>query len=397
MGELWSLLNFLQPEMFDDDQIFSSFFDAKKMDVEKRETATAIVMQEQKSSILSQIHRIIGPFMLRRKKSEVDVTILPKKEVLVYCPFTARQRHQYETFIKRVKYDKWWVKQHTDENHGADTMRGYHLQYMMNLRNAVNHPYVANPPSDPTPSQDMIDCCGKMQVLFQLLHRLTSEGHKTLVFSQFTRILDIVGKSLKMKGYKYCQLDGRTKLDERQDMVEQFFTDDQTMLFLLSTRAGGLGINLTAADTCIIYDSDWNPQQDLQAQDRCHRIGQTKPVVVYRLVTANTIDQKILERASAKRKLEQMVIHKNKFKGQRAELNQGKSCIDLDELMDLLKARGTEKEVKASRGKVISDKDLEILLDRSDLLDKEKGSLKKEKVGVFRVIDAKESSEIMLT
>ena len=107
------------------------------MDVEKRETATAIVMQEQKSSILSQIHRIIGPFMLRRKKSEVDVTILPKKEVLVYCPFTARQRHQYETFIKRVKYDKWWVKQHADENHGANTMRGYHLQVMLLHRDNI--------------------------------------------------------------------------------------------------------------------------------------------------------------------------------------------------------------------------------------------------------------------
>lgn len=200
-----------------------------------------------------------------------------------------------------------------------------------------------------------------------------------------------------LRGFQYSRLDGSMSYSDRDENMTKFSQDPEVFLFLLSTRAGGLGINLTAADTVIIFDSDWNPQADLQAQDRCHRIGQTKPVVVYRLVTANTIDQKILERAAAKRKLEQMVIHKNKFKGGKAELNQSKSCIDLDELMELLKARGTEKEVKASRGKVISDKDLEVLLDRSDLLDKEKGNLKKEKVGVFRVIDAKESSKMTLT
>merc|ERR1719410_2175411 len=93
---------------------------------------------------------------------------------------------------------------------------------------------------------------------------------------------------------------------DRQANIDKFNTDPNQTVFLLSTRAGGLGINLTAADTCIIYDSDWNPQQDLQAQDRCHRIGQTKPVMIYRMVTANTIDQKIVERAAAKRKLEKM-------------------------------------------------------------------------------------------
>ena len=97
---------------------------------------------------------------------------------------------------------------------------------------------------------------------------------------------------------------------DRQANIDKFNQDPDYNIFLLSTRAGGLGINLTAADTCIIYDSDWNPQQDLQAQDRCHRIGQTKPVMIYRLVTANTIDQKIVERAAAKRKLEKMIIHK---------------------------------------------------------------------------------------
>lgn len=126
--------------------------------------------------------------------------------------------------------------------------------------------------------------------------------------------------------------------------MHSFNTDPDVFIFLVSTRAGGLGINLTAADTVIIYDSDWNPQSDLQAQDRCHRIGQTKPVVVYRLVTANTIDQKIVERAAAKRKLEKLIIHKNHFKGGQSGLNQSKNFLDPKELMELLKSRDYERK-----------------------------------------------------
>merc|ERR1712072_653400 len=107
---------------------------------------------------------------------------------------------------------------------------------------------------------------------------------------------------------------GRTKLEERQEQVERFFKEKDLEVFLLSTRAGGLGINLTAADTCIIYDSDWNPQQDLQAQDRCHRIGQTRPVVIFRLITQNTIDEAIVQRAQAKRSIEKLIVHQDKFK-----------------------------------------------------------------------------------
>ena len=106
-----------------------------------------------------------------------------------------------------------------------------------------------------------------------------------------TRMLDLLADYLDMRGMPYCSLDGRMEYLDRQKNIERFNQEPDVKVFLLSTRAGGLGINLTAADTCIIYDSDWNPQQDLQAQDRCHRIGQTKPVMVYRLVTKKTIDQ----------------------------------------------------------------------------------------------------------
>merc|ERR1719180_122175 len=182
---------------------------------------------------------------------------------------------------------------------------------------------------------------------------------------------------------------------DRQAEVERFFSDEETMLFLVSTRAGGLGINLTAADTCIIYDSDWNPQQDLQAQDRCHRIGQTKPVMIYRLVTANTIDHKIVERAAAKRKLEKMVIHKSKFKAGAENLATSLKTLSPTELLNLLDSKdhvGTVSAEALASGKVFTDKQMEQLLDRSDLAWGENPHNPANKAvnkveGVFTVID----------
>merc|ERR550534_1431077 len=245
----------------------------------------------------------------------------------------------------------------------------------MDLRHACNHPYIRGKrPDSGDPdrefSQDIIDVCGKMQVLHQMLKRLSNEGHKTLIFSQFTTVLDLIAASLDLKGYKYCQLDGRVKLEDRQIDVERFFKEPDLKVFLLSTRAAGLGINLTAADTCIIYDSDWNPQQDLQAQDRCHRIGQTKPVMIYRLVSANTIDQKIVERAAAKRKLEKMIIHKEKFKSGAASIATSLKTLSPTELLGLLDSKDHVGVVSAealASGKVSTDEQMEQLLDRSDL------------------------------
>ena len=156
--------------------------------------------------------------------------------------------------------------------------------------------------------------------------------------------------------------------EDRQVNIDNFNETDRVNLFLLSTRAGGLGINLTAADTVIIYDSDWNPQQDLQAQDRCHRIGQTKPVMVYRLVTANTVDQKIVERAAAKRKLEKLIIHSKKFKSQdKAGLTETMSAITPQELLELMNSKDHCGVVDRKDGAIFSKPDLDQLLDRSDL------------------------------
>lgn len=448
LAELWSLLNFLLPEVFDDLKSFESWFDINTLG-----EADSMVVAEREQNILSMLHQILTPFLLRRLKSDVTLEVPPKKEIIVYAPLTAKQEAFYTAVVNKT-IAKMLGQEKTEapvaltssgrpkrrsrkvvDYKETDTDTPYDLEkylervrkelepsfhpvldvqspldaqvslklqnILMLLKRCCNHPYLVEYPLDPATGEFKIDeqlvqSSGKFLILDRLLPALKRRGHKVLIFSQMTSILDILMDYCYLRGFQYSRLDGSMSYAERDENMARFSKDPEVFIFLLSTRAGGLGINLTAADTVIIFDSDWNPQADLQAQDRCHRIGQTKPVVVYRLVTANTIDQKILERASAKRKLEQMVIHKNKFKGGKAELDQNKSCIDLDELRELLKARGTEKEVKASKGNVISDKDLEILLDRSDLLAKEKDGMKKEKMGVFRVIDAKESSEITL-
>ncbi|XP_061546171.1 lymphoid-specific helicase [Phycodurus eques] len=449
LAELWSLLNFLLPEVFDDLKSFESWFD-----IDTLGEPESVVAAERERNILSMLHQILTPFLLRRLKADVTLEIPPKKEIIVYAPLTAKQEtfyaavvnktiakvlghHQTEAPVsltssgrpkrrsrKLVRYseaeddtpsglEEYLEKVQREQERSSSPVPDVHCpldaqinlkmqNILMLLKRCCNHPYLVEYPLDPATQEFKIDeqlvqCSGKFLILDRLLPALKERSHKVLLFSQMTSILDILMDYCYLRGFQYSRLDGSMSYADRDENMTKFSKDPEVFIFLLSTRAGGLGINLTAADTVIIFDSDWNPQADLQAQDRCHRIGQTKPVVVYRLVTANTIDQKILERASAKRKLEQMVIHKNKFKGGRAELNQTKSCLDLDELKELLQARRTEKEVKASRGKVISDKDLAFLLDRSDLLDKEKGTARNEKVGVFRVVETDESSEITLT
>ncbi|XP_058697720.1 lymphoid-specific helicase isoform X3 [Poecile atricapillus] len=350
LAELWSLLNFLLPDVFDDLKSFESWFDITSI----TETAEDIIAKEREQNILHMLHQILTPFLLRRLKSDVALEVPPKREVVVYAPLAKKQETFYTAIVNRT------------------------------IRKLLGNNEV---------DEDLVKNSGKFLLLDRMLPELKKRGHKVLLFSQMTMMLDILMDYCYLRNFKFSRLDGSMSYSEREENMHQFNVDPEVFLFLVSTRAGGLGINLTAADTVIIYDSDWNPQSDLQAQDRCHRIGQTKPVVVYRLVTANTIDQKIVERAAAKRKLEKLIIHKNQFKGGKSGLAQSKSCLDPQELIELLKSRDYEREIKGSKEKVISDKDLELLLDRSDLIDQMKTSekMKKEKMGVFKVLE--ESSE----
>ncbi|GBG69087.1 hypothetical protein CBR_g3785 [Chara braunii] len=205
--------------------------------------------------------------------------------------------------------------------------------------------------------------CGKLALLDRLLVRLKEAKHKVLIFSQMTRMLDILDYYLDEKGHHPCRLDGQVRQEVRQQQIADFNSKPETFVFLLSTRAGGLGINLTAADTVIIYDSDWNPHQDMQAMDRCHRIGQTKPVHVYRLATSQSVEGRMLAVAGNKLKLEKVVITKGNF---RQESVPQKEAVKDEDVLELLKAdESTLDDICQSCD--VSDEDLARVLDRSDL------------------------------
>jgi E1A-binding protein p400 len=155
--------------------------------------------------------------------------------------------------------------------------------------------------------------CGKLQSLDILLRKLKSETHRVLIFTQMTKMLDVLEAFLNYHGHIYLRLDGTTKVEQRQLLMERFNEDKRIFAFILSTRSGGVGINLTGADTVIFYDSDWNPTCDAQAQDRCHRIGQTRDVHIYRLISERTIEENILKKANQKRLLGDLAIEGGNF------------------------------------------------------------------------------------
>ncbi|KAI8813271.1 SNF2 family N-terminal domain-containing protein [Cladochytrium replicatum] len=197
---------------------------------------------------------------------------------------------------------------------------------------------------------------GKMLVLEKLLTKLKSEGHRVLIYFQMTRMIDLMEEYLSYKQYLYLRLDGSTAISDRRDMVTDWQTRPDIFIFLLSTRAGGLGINLTAADTVIFYDSDWNPTVDQQAMDRAHRLGQTKQVTVYRLITVGTIEERIVERAKQKDQIQKVVISGGEFRQVDFKSKEVLSLLlDDDELTEKLRQqeakRKVDEEIKAAKQK----------------------------------------------
>lgn len=209
-----------------------------------------------------------------------------------------------------------------------------------------------------------------MQLLARMLPELKRRGHKVLIFSQMTRVLDLLERWLEHLGWQHSRLDGSTPQAERQALITNFSTDPEQAVFLLSTRAGGLGINLTAADTVIIYDSDWNPQQDLQAQDRAHRLGQQKTVCVFRLCTAGSVESRVLAAASGKLKLERLVVIDRAYFTPlevSPRLGRQQGALASADLQAVLEAE--LGDVRAGSGeRPISDPELMQLLDRDELL-----------------------------
>jgi ATP-dependent DNA helicase len=241
---------------------------------------------------------------------------------------------------------------------------------LMQLRLVCNSPHnFYNPWSSDSnlPVDDaLITSSGKMLLLDRLLPSLFKRGHKVLIFSQFNTQLDILEDYARdLRGWNVCRIDGSVQQDSRRQQIHDFNNDPDHRLFLLSTRAGGQGINLASADTVILFDSDWNPQQDLQAIDRAHRIGQTRPVVVYRLATKGTVEEGLLMSADAKRRLEKLVIKKGGFRtmGQKMDT---KEELDEKDLRALLLKEGQVFEY-TGKEEILSNEDLNVLCDRSDV------------------------------
>lgn len=279
----------------------------------------------------------------------------------------------------------------------------------MQLRLACNTPHLFSWPwsTDSEIDSTLITASGKISLLERLVPPLLSSGHKIIIFSQFSKQLDILQDWANILHSWPCfRIDGSVKSDDRQSQIEAFNSDPECRIFLLSTRAGGLGINLTAADTVILFDSDWNPQQDLQAQDRAHRIGQTKPVIIYRLASKGTVEESLLDRAYGKRRLEKLVIQKDKFRSlpgskQLQQREQSKTiAADNDHAIDidwiLQNDEFENYEPLAEGEEVLSDEDLRVLMDRSEaaFLKAEKGTgIEGDK---FRTVETKAGMEDIL-
>jgi SWI/SNF-related matrix-associated actin-dependent regulator of chromatin subfamily A member 5 len=321
LHELWALLNFLLPDVFGDADAFDQWFKTRN---------------ESEDTVVQQLHRVLRPFLLRRVKSDVEKALLPKKESNLYIGMSDMQ----------VKWYRKILEKDIDAVNGAGGKKESKtrlLNIVMQLRKCCNHPYLfegAEPGPPYTTDEHLVDNAAKMVMLDRLLKRLQSEGSRILIFSQMSRMLDILEDYSVMRGFQYCRIDGSTAHEDRISAIDEYNKPgSEKFLFLLTTRAGGLGINLTSADIVILYDSDWNPQADLQAMDRAHRIGQLKQVKVYRFVTDNAIEEKVLERAAQKLRLDQVVI-------QQGRVQQQTKNTSKDELLSMIQ-HGAEKVFQA--------------------------------------------------
>mmetsp|Transcript_5649 Transcript_5649/g.15845 ORF Transcript_5649/g.15845 Transcript_5649/m.15845 type:complete len:725 (+) Transcript_5649:122-2296(+) len=313
LEELWSLLNFVNPQIFDDLAVFQSWFGFRNIGQETQ--VDDIVDDESKDRIVSKLHEILRPFLLRRVKADVLKGVLPpKKEIVVYAAMTPLQK-TYEALILQHQL-KDTLQSSGIPCTGKEVSEN---NMLMNQRKNANHPFLFGEPTTPTGEfvgeanpKTLINASGKFRLLDRLLVRLKEGGHKVLLFSQMTELLNIIEDYVRSKKWGVFRIDGGVELSERQRQIDAFNAEGQSsnnhFIFLLSTRAGGLGINLASADTVVLFDSDWNPHQDSQAMDRAHRIGQTKPVVVYRLLTTGSVEISMMEKQISKKKLERMAV-----------------------------------------------------------------------------------------
>ncbi|CAB3380987.1 Hypothetical predicted protein [Cloeon dipterum] len=317
LPELWALLNFLLPSIFKSCSTFEQWFNApfattgEKVELNEEETIL----------IIRRLHKVLRPFLLRRLKKEVEAQLPDKVEYIVKCDMSSLQKVLYRHMQSKGVLLTDGSEKGNKGKGGAKAL----MNTIVQLRKLCNHPFMFQHIEEKfcdhvgctgttVSGPDLFRVSGKFELLDRILPKLKATNHRVLLFCQMTQLMTILEDYLGWRNFSYLRLDGTTKSDERGDLLKRFNSKESTyFIFLLSTRAGGLGLNLQAADTVIIFDSDWNPHQDLQAQDRAHRIGQQNEVRVLRLMTVNSVEERILAAARYKLNMDEKVIQAGMF------------------------------------------------------------------------------------
>ncbi|EDV27041.1 uncharacterized protein TRIADDRAFT_54568 [Trichoplax adhaerens] len=338
LKELWSLLHFIMEKRYDSWEKFKDSF-----------------MKDDGSSYMS-LHQELQPYILRRVKKDVEKSLPAKVEQILRVEMTAIQKQYYRWIITR---------NYKALSKGAKGSLGGFINIMMELKKCCNHASLVKmeEKNNKDAIQSLLRGSGKMILLDKLLCRLKETGHRVLIFSQMVRMLDILAEYLQIKHFLFQRLDGSIRGDLRKQALDHFNADgSQDFCFLLSTRAGGLGLNLASADTVIIFDSDWNPQNDIQAQSRAHRIGQRKQ---------NSVEEEIIERATKKMVLDHLVIQRMDTSGRTvlSKSSAPSSANFTKEEVDVILKFGVEelfKETDGEQDKKLQEMDLDEILQRAE-------------------------------
>ena len=347
LHELWAILNFIMPDIFSSSSDFDSLF-------------SSILESGNQETVAATLHRILRPFMLRRLKTDVARDLPPKKELYVHVHLSRLQKQIYKDII---------LKNADSVLNTGSVGKVRLVNTLMQLRKCCNHPYLFAGIEPGPPFKDgphLMENSGKLAVVDKLVSKILfekkHEGNQILIFSQMTKMLDILDDYLRFRNIGHCRIDGSTASSDRQLMIDDFVRpDSDKQVFLLSTRAGGLGINLVSANFVFIFDADFNPQSDLQAIDRAHRIGQKRPVTVYRFVCSHTVEEKIVEKAAKKMLIDKLVIQKGKFGSQPS----GDDGLNKDEIGHIIRF-GVSELFNSEGDEAEADNDVEALLSFSE-------------------------------
>lgn len=395
LPELWALLNFVLPNIFKSVKSFDKWFNTPFANTGGQDKME--LTEEEALLIIRRLHKVLRPFLLRRLKKDVEAELPDKVEKVVKCKFSALQAKLYN----QMKQNGAIFVASESQKSGRVSIKGL-SNMLMQLRKICNHPFVfedvENAISPGPLANDLLwRTAGKFELLDRLLPKFFASGHRVLMFFQMTQIMNIMEDFLNFRGWKFMRLDGSTKADDRSAMLKDFNAPGSDyLIFLLSTRAGGLGLNLQTADTVIIYDSDWNPHQDLQAQDRAHRIGQKNEVRILRLITSNSVEEKILSRAQYKLDIDGKVIQAGKFDNKSKDEERDALLRSLLEVDETEKDDGDEQLDDDELNEVCARNDQELQLFRQIDKDREENSPYGEGKKLARLMEESELPAVYL-